>query len=512
MGDYQPLRSDSDCRTTVRNRIKYMKENDKQNVYYNPPMSTLRAIAFSCSILVCILTICVFLWVIPCHWATCPIQKATSWDKVYYGLELKGPLSLVHGTQGLNIVAMFQSASWGFDSKDIFPSNSGGIISLIGNTGVIAWWSQLVTIPTHLDCSQIDPDKNGVFDCMVIGDSYIGIIDSLSGVIIWSLQNKSHMVNNETIEGISFPVVTPDVNKDGVFDILVICKLSSYEHHVLLLISGKTGQMIGKPLENKSCIDIDNLMVESKGFSYLYSYTCKRETNNDSYNIETLTFQEMVFKITNNSIRSSGHGPILQTLAKSKEWIIGNHRLNMINTGPCPTNCSVTVNVTGDKDQTVYFHTAKQTYGMKPLVLHFNDTISGFLLKFWQWGSAINLTLSNSSLLYIQSITESIVLLTFNGSKPIDIVNASQADVVQLCVSKICQPKLEFQTDSLLLVDLDRDGYQELISYIVTYKTNEDNCSSNCTSKDKWKLQTKVRVIRLQAEILKLYEKIEHKR
>lgn len=86
MGDYQPLRSDADGDATVRYRIKYTKEQDKKNMYYKKQMSPLRAIAFSTSILLCILTICVFLWVIPCDWDTCPVHQATSWDRVYYGL------------------------------------------------------------------------------------------------------------------------------------------------------------------------------------------------------------------------------------------------------------------------------------------------------------------------------------------------------------------------------------------------------------------------------------------
>lgn len=69
-----------------------------------------------------------------------------------------------------------------------------------------------------------------------------------------------------------------------------------------------------------------------------------------------------------------------------------------------------------------------------------------------------------------------------------------------------------FNWFSVLLVDLDEDGFQELISYMVTYKSSEEECLFNCTSENTWKLQTKVRVIRLQAELPKLYENIGHKR
>lgn len=59
-----------------------------------------------------------------------------------------------------------------------------------------------------------------------------------------------------------------------------------------------------------------------------------------------------------------------------------------------------------------------------------------------------------------------------------------------------------------LIVDLDQDGCQELISYLVTYKADEENALANLSSGSHWKLQTKVRVIRLEAELPKLYEAI----
>lgn len=74
----------------------------------------------------------------------------------------------------------------------------------------------------------------------------------------------------------------------------------------------------------------------------------------------------------------------------TNEWVVGKHRLNLINTGPCPTNCTVMINVTDDNDRPVFFYTAERTYGMKPIIIHFNQTISGFLLKFWQWRGANN--------------------------------------------------------------------------------------------------------------------------
>lgn len=50
----------------------------------------------------------------------------------------------------------------------------------------------------------------------------------------------------------------------------------------------------------------------------------------------------------------------------------------------------------------------------------------------------------------VKLIEERIVLITFNKSSPIHVVNASQTDITQLCYQdkNECQPQLSFQTQS----------------------------------------------------------------
>lgn len=84
MGDYQPLRSED-----IHGSMTAPTQN-KPTVYYTKPMSSLRKFAFGCSILVCFLTIVVFLWVIPCDWSKCPATNhhpsIMSWDRSIEGL------------------------------------------------------------------------------------------------------------------------------------------------------------------------------------------------------------------------------------------------------------------------------------------------------------------------------------------------------------------------------------------------------------------------------------------
>jgi hypothetical protein len=60
----------------------------------------------------------------------------------------------------------------------------------------------------------------------------------------------------------------------------------------------------------------------------------------------------------------------------------------------------------------------------------------------------------------------------------------------------------------VLIADLDQDGSQELISYLTTYTTDNPDGSSTASDASKWHLQSRVRVVQLEAELPKLYEAV----
>lgn len=96
-------------------------------------------------------------------------------------------------------------------------------------------------------------------------------------------------------------------------------------------------------------------------------------------------------------------------------------------------------------------------------------------------------------------LKERIVLVTFNDTD-VHLVNASESEIKQLCSDTTCQPSLFFQEQSLIIADLDGDGSKELVSYLTTYDTEDDRLM----------LVSKVRVVRLEAELPKLYEAVTH--
>ncbi|KAL1458462.1 hypothetical protein WDU94_008614 [Cyamophila willieti] len=153
---------------------------------------------------------------------------------------------------------------------------------------------------------------------------------------------------------------------------------------------------------------------------------------------------------------------------------------------------------------------------MQPLVIHFNNAANGFLLKYWEWQTDKEEQedyYDNDKIIIIRHLQERIVLVMFSpdGSPGPHIVNASQSDIIQLCHSNSnsCQPRLSFQEYSLLLADLDQDGSQDLVTYLVTYTPSPaDKTSPAATNSDlqTWSLVSQIRVIRLEQELPKLYQ------
>ncbi|KAL1124301.1 hypothetical protein AAG570_002069, partial [Ranatra chinensis] len=183
----------------------------------------------------------------------------------------------------------------------------------------------------------------------------------------------------------------------------------------------------------------------------------------------------------------------------------GEYQLKVVNTGTCATHCWVSVTVT-DPEGRLVWNLTDNAYAMSPVPLNFKKSIKGFLLKLWKWHSSGS---PKSGDIKIELIQERIILITFTKSGSMHLVNASQTDITQLCNSSQCQPQLSFQTQSALIVDLNGDGSHDLVSYYVSYsRMNRGGTSSHRSDTNDWVLETSVRVVRLEAELPKLYDAI----
>jgi hypothetical protein len=92
-----------------------------------------------------------------------------------YFTELKGGINVVAGVpgRGRNLVFLargdiINAAQTDWDLRD-FPASGGGLISLIGSTGEVAWYIHFSRTPHTMDCSLIDVTGDGAEDCIVVG-------------------------------------------------------------------------------------------------------------------------------------------------------------------------------------------------------------------------------------------------------------------------------------------------------------------------------------------------------
>lgn len=527
---------------------------------YKKPMSTIRKIFFVISILICFLTIIIFLWVLPCSAdATCAVttsKHSSSWEKAYHGIELMGPINIVKGLPGhcKNLVVLFRgditnvTTSSKHEFINIRPGG-GGAISIMGDSGKVAWFIPRQRIPSHIDCTLIDVDKNGDPDCLITGDKGLfEAINPLYGTVHWNVH--IHPKNNSLFKSIDFPLVIADVNNDQVNDLITACSLDNSSHNIIIFVSGKMGNVLGKPYI-LNCDHVDSLILERTDLSYY----CEKDLKKAK---QYLPLHELYSKSLNKTYTDHYVPYIKQYYKWDTKKILRNHfyvngkKLLISNTGHCPGACSVNVQLIdskGDRDNLTWSYTGNNMYGMIPTKINFKNSennlnlqghVNGYILKFWQWTDPKNnkqytpnyiinknkrsvfdlkikapwyspnkrsIPLEKKQNFTEVLLEERVMLLTYNSTN-YKTINASQSDIRQLCIMNsdrnFCQPDLASQENSVLLVDLDEDGSQELISYLSSFVLADDSAEGD----EKYVLQTTVKVIRLEKELPKLYESV----
>ncbi|XP_062549593.1 uncharacterized protein LOC134214198 isoform X2 [Armigeres subalbatus] len=369
-------------------------------------MSFPRKCCFVASLAVCFLSLVVFLWVIPCSDdMACPAKAerimTQNWIRNYEKIELKGVINAVDGVRGKskNLIFMYRGDKLFPEFASSFKMRNG-IISLVGSTGKVAWYDQMVNEPKSIDCTLIDADLNGSPDCLVM-DEYgqLECINPLSGQWIWHspiYDQKSILKQNDLLD---FPLVIPDVDGDGVKDLFFITSYGETKHNKLVMISGRKGELIGDSHILKECIYVHKLMIDSE---YNVMFNCVKEKSEQqrSKPLEELYMQIKHKALDMRKISKKVDLPQHKFFGQRKNTekqrtidAVGGKQLVIENRGKCPENCSTTVLLTEESNGKVLWNASgKQLYGMQPVRLSFSNVgkenpsaINGFVLKFWEW-------------------------------------------------------------------------------------------------------------------------------
>lgn len=354
-------------------------------------------------------------------------------------------------------------------------------------------------MPIRLDCSVIDVDANGVTDCLLLDELGLKAIEPLSGEVIWHVHSHDE---RQRVQFLSFPVKLPDYNNDKINELLSI-----YRGRNLMLICGKTGSALCN-INIEFCKEINNLSSQNNNIIFSCSKDGESTMMEVSFDIIWKKFKNASFAVIPTELK--------EPTTEENIYTIGTRKMTVKNIGVCP-NCRGTIELMETKSLKVDTWAYNNASIMTPKIFHFQPSkenlalfkghINGFIVKIWHWSSDQKQNIykrtadSKNTTYFINTISERVVLITFNDTN-IHVINASLSEINQICFASngecICQPDIKSQEKSISVGDLDQDGSQELISYSSSYVIKEESAN--------WTLVSSIKVIRLEAELPKLYE------
>ncbi|XP_053665585.1 uncharacterized protein LOC128714730 [Anopheles marshallii] len=371
-------------------------------------MSFPRKCCFVASLVICFLAVIVFLWIIPCSdELSCPARaervKTQNWIRNYEKIELKGVINVVEGVHGKskNLVFMYRGDKL-FPEFDESYRRRNGIISLVGSSGKVAWYDQMINEPKSIDCTLLDADRSGAPDCLVL-DEYgqLECIDPLSGEWLWHAEGYNKRSNSgKQNDMLDFPLLIPDVDGDGVYDLLFVTSSSETKHNRLVMISGRKGITIGDSYAVKECLYVHKLMLDEE---LNVKFNCVKEKSEQQkakslpelYKLIHRKALDMrvVRRMPTDLPQHKFFGQRRNTEKQRTITNVGGKQLVVENRGKCPENCSTSVLLTEESTGELLWNVSgRQLYGMQPVRLSFSNfgadnrsTMYGFVIKFWEW-------------------------------------------------------------------------------------------------------------------------------
>ncbi|KOC60289.1 hypothetical protein WH47_08661, partial [Habropoda laboriosa] len=145
--------------------------------------------------------------------------------------------------------------------------------------------------------------------------------------------------------------------------------------------------------------------------------------------------------------------------------------------GSCPGEfCRASVNLTlqkhGNQPVIIWDHISPNSFVSKPafLIMPGKPYTSGFAIKFWQWINPMSEHTKKVSIITERRLIER-VLIVFVNYTDVQVMNASQSDIIQLCQDGNCQPNLNSRArfSSIKIDYISKDNFPELISYWSSY-------------------------------------------
>ncbi|XP_040823179.1 protein FAM234B-like [Ochotona curzoniae] len=196
--------------------------------------------------------LCAFL--IPCP----PRDLHSTWSR-HLGSQAGGdlsPLELadVNGDGLRDVLLSFVTASNGSAVDASGPA--ANLVCLSGMNGSVLWSSPLPEEVREINCLDLMPGSLAATTCLVTGThKMLNAFNATSGKVIWTL-NPSSLLNGT----LAAPaVVLPDLDEDGVRDLVVLAIGDMQPDLCFLLVSGRMGSLLGRPVKY-NIVGVGNLI------------------------------------------------------------------------------------------------------------------------------------------------------------------------------------------------------------------------------------------------------------
>lgn len=424
-------------------------------------------------------------------------QSSISWDKTLQGIELHGPISIIHGNPS-NLIFLVRGQRYrenDTNDQGQISAEGGGIMSMQANSGLPLWLVSLKRPPTEIDCISVDTDRSGKPDCIVAGDQgLLASIEPIAGTIHWS----SKIYTYEKL-----PLILSDIDSDKIEDFLSI-EVATKNMPNLVLLSGGTGHLLGRySPENCSSIDIDNHVLNDT-----VSYICY-DSNRRSM-IKTMTIKGLLHAmklpeykklIMKQAMAFSTFKTLKYGNEKNNWGPTPYHYLSIENKGLCPgefCTASVTLKLQkhGNQSKVIWNYISPNSFVSKPAFLDISTKpyTFGFAIKFWQWTNSTSERTEKVSIVTERRLIER-VLIVFVNYTDVQVKNANQTDIIQLCRNANCQPNLSLRArfSSIKIDYISEDGFPELITYWSSYDIEATKV-----------LTSKVQVVKLDSLVMDL--------
>ncbi|XP_012273531.1 uncharacterized protein LOC105696001 [Orussus abietinus] len=447
-------------------------------------VSPFRFFCLILSILVCVCTILVFLYFLPCDSSlNCQTDEESSafvpWNKSLQGIEIHGRISMVKGPSD-NLIFLLHGQRYGDNLDSVtgqqqIPPQGGGVLSIRGSNGIPLWWVSLKRLPVDINCTILDVDGSGKPDCLVAGEKGLLIaIEPTAGTVHWSSTLNTYS---------ELPVLLSDANSDGIDDLLSVESSEEFNSN-LLLVSGKNGELLSRYKFSEDCkvTRIYGLEVSSD-----ISYLCSDRNGKLISGVKRLSEILGSSNILNAKQRLFSPPKTAPKVFPVLEHDFKNYTRNLTlyttlhiqNQGTCPgKSCLTTVNIKQGKlgnETSIWSYACQNTFTVEPAMYNLfpaEPNVTGFVLKFWRWTGEERRIRNVETDTFEQKVTEVIVTVLVNRTV-VRVVNIGENEITQLCRRDDCQPSLKLHTHSMAVMDIDNNGLQDLISYRSSYKVEK---------------------------------------